>query len=193
MLRGLLQRREPKVFGIGLIKTGTTSLGAALEALGYDNSHQHRANLLRETQRRNLRAICRHVDCHDSFEDWPWPLLYREIARRYPNSRFILTRRADEECWLQSVKSHAERLGPSLGREMFFGFAMPQGHESAYLEQYRRHLDDVHEYFAAEPDRLLEVCWDDGDGWAELGRFLGHSTPGVPFPRLNTAGHPLAK
>ena len=34
---------QPKVFGIGLSKTGTTSLGLALEALGFNNIHMDRA------------------------------------------------------------------------------------------------------------------------------------------------------
>ena len=184
--RWLMRGRSRKVFGIGLIKTGTTSLGKALELLGYDHTNENREYLLRCTQERHLRPVLHWVDNHDSFEDWPWPLLYEELDRHYPNSRFILTLRLDEERWLKSVKRHSEWVGPSLGRRLFFGHDTPDGHEGAYLDAYRRHVDNIRQHFAGT-GRLLEVCWERGDGWRELANFLGHPTPKVPFPQLNTA------
>lgn len=187
------RRRPPKVFGIGLIKTGTTSLGAALEQLGYRHTHERRNKLLSHVERGELREIYRWVDQHDSFEDWPWPFLYRALSSRYPDSLFVLTRRADPARWLESVKRHAERFGPSPGRELFFGHAMPQGHEYTYLRCYREHNDAVRSYFARHPGRLLEVCWEEGHGWQELAEFLGERVPDRAFPELNTARQRIAK
>ena len=193
MLERLWRRRPPKVFGIGLIKTGTTSLGAALEQLGYRHTHDRRNKLLGHMERGELRAIYRWVDQHDSFEDWPWPFLYEPLSSHYPDSLFVLTRRADEGRWLASVKRHAEKFGPSPARESFFGHAMPQGHEAAYLDGYRRHNAAVRSHFAARPERLLEVCWEHGHGWRELAEFLGRPAPQRAFPQLNTSGRSIAK
>ena len=35
------------------------------------------------------------------------------------------------------------------------------------------------------PDDLLEVCWENGDGWNELATFLGCELPTSPFPHAN--------
>lgn len=184
--RWFTRNRGRKVFGIGIIKTGTTSLGKALELLGYDHTNGNREYLLRCTRDHHLRPVLRWADDHESFEDWPWPMIYPELASRYPDARFILTKRHDEQRWLDSVKRHSAWVGPSLGREMFFGHSMPEGNEQAYLAAYRRHIDGIRGYFK-DSDRLLEVCWEDGDGWEQLTSFLGRPVPDVPFPVLNTS------
>jgi hypothetical protein len=34
---------------------------------------------------------------------------------------------------------------------------------------------------------MVELCWEEGDGWPQLCGFLGHAVPEAPFPRMNTA------
>lgn len=181
------RRRSPKVFGIGTIKTGTTSLGKALEIMGFNHSNSDREYLLRCLGNSNLKPIFKYADRYDSFEDWPWPMLYKEMEQHYPNSRFILTLRSDEQVWLQSVVKHAKWVGPTYGRALFFDYSTPLGHEQAYLDAYRRHVEEVREYFAQRPGKLLEICWEKGHGWHELCAFLEQPVPDTPFPVLNTA------
>jgi hypothetical protein len=38
---------------------------------------------------------------------------------------------------------------------------------------------------ADKPGRLLEVCWETGDGRKELCGFLRHPMPDLPFPHGN--------
>jgi len=192
--RFLRRRTAPKVFGIGLIKTGTTSLGAALAELGYRHTSQRRNALLEHVRRGELEPIYRWVDRHDSFDDWPWPFLYEPLSETYPRSRFILTVRRDPETWLDSVLRHCQREGASPGRAMFFGHEMPEGNEEAYLARYLEHNEAVRRHFRHSPERLLEVCWEDGDGWEPLCRFLGLRAPQrKAFPALNTRAQPIAK
>ncbi|MGK7909137.1 MAG: sulfotransferase family protein [Synechococcus sp.] len=185
---------QVKIFGIGNLKTGTTSLGAALETLGFQHTHAKRGYLLDQLQRGNLENVLRWVDRYESFEDWPYPLIYKEMDFHFPKSRFILTTRANAEVWLNSMIRHAEKVGPTVGREKFFGFAMPQGHEADYVARYNQHNQEVRDYFKDRPGKLLEVCWENGDSWEEICSFLGVPVPvDKAFPIINTATNRINK
>ena len=96
-----------KVFGIGLNKTGTTTLGTCLERLGYDHV-SCRADLLADWRAGRKDTVFAVTDAHQSFEDWPWPLMYRDLSARYgTDAKFILTLRRSPEVWLRSLKMHA--------------------------------------------------------------------------------------
>jgi hypothetical protein len=189
------ERKTPsgKIFGIGTLKTGTTSLGAALSILGFNHTHKNREKLLRHVREKKMEPVYRWVDRHDSFDDWPWPLVYRELDARYPGSRFILTVRTRETAWLDSMVRHSEWVGPTRGREMFFGSSAPVGHEREYLARYREHITEVREHFRGRPDQLLEISWGKGDEWQRLCDFLGVPIPDVPFPKINTGANPIHK
>lgn len=187
------KKSRAKIFGIGALKTGTTSLGAALSILGSNHTHKNREKLLRCVRAKDMDPVYEWVDRHDSFEDWPWPMIYRELDTQYPGSRFILTVRAHESDWLKSIVRFCERVGPTRGREMFFGHSMATGHEQEYLTRYREHAREVRAHFRGRPDQLLEVCWGGGDEWAKLCGFLDVPIPDVPFPKKNTASDPVRK
>ena len=79
-----------KIVGIGLNKTGTKTLKYCLEQWGFRHqSYDLRAfELYREGR---LDELFDWMQEYDSFEDWPWPLFYREIDTRFPNAKFVLT------------------------------------------------------------------------------------------------------
>ena len=79
---------SPKVLGVGLSKTGTSSLSAALTILGYRTVHYPPLDRLREL-----------LDDSDAATDTPVACSFRELDRQYPGSRFILTVR-DPDSWL---------------------------------------------------------------------------------------------
>lgn len=173
-----------KVVGIGLNKTGTTSLGACLQHWGYRHiSHSHEAFLLWRDG--DINGLLEWVSRYDSFEDWPWPLVYREIDAAFPGTKFILTRRKNPDVWFTSLCKHAELTGPTDFREAIYGYAMPKGHKAEHIRMYNQHLEAVRDYFKDRPNDFLEVCWEEGDGWKELGEFLGLQPPGIAFPHLN--------
>lgn len=176
-----------KVVGIGLNKTGTKTLGDCLKAWGLRHL-SFSAEAFDQWVRGDVEAVLALAAGHDSFEDWPWPLLYRELDQRFPGSRFILTRRRSAQVWFDSICGHAERTGPTRFRERVYGHAMPQGHAERYIAVYDAHLQAVRRHFADRPGDLLEVCWEEGDGWERLGAFLGRTPPpGMPFPHKNKA------
>jgi hypothetical protein len=133
----------------------------------------------------DTEELMRWVAEYESFEDWPWPLIYREIDNRFPGTKFLLTRRKDADTWFRSLCRHAERTGPTEIRKQVYGHEMPHGHRDDHVRVYEEHLRSVREYFSDRPDDLLEVCWEEGDGWAVLASFLGFENPGIAFPHEN--------
>jgi len=181
-----------KVFVIGLQKTGTTSLGAAIESLGYHLGGGFRLNHPRGvplplpiTQAKLAAAAQSFALRADAFEDNPWPIVFREMDRAFPGSKFILTRR-DPGTWIDSMVRHFGAETSSL-RTFVFGAGAPAGNETAYVCRYQRHIDEVLAYFAQRPKDLLVINLEDAD-WAELCGFLGKPVPLVPFPHKNAAG-----
>lgn len=179
-----------KVFGIGLNKTGTTTLGAALRTLGFERHVGHRRGLLVEVREGSYDRLFRVTDSNDCFEDWPFPLVYREMLERYGRrARFVLTMRADPFVWIDSLKRHSLRTGPdNHSRLLAYGYAYPHGVETEHIDFYDRHNAEALAFFreAGAEDQLLRVCWETGDGWPELCRFLGRPIPDAPFPHANS-------
>jgi hypothetical protein len=175
-----------KVFGIGLNKTGTTTLGKCFELLGLTHTGCSRELLEDFRVRGDLRATFEVADRFDSFEDWPWPLLYRELDQKYPGSKFVLTLRRDPQTWLKSLKEMSLRTRPQHHcRKLAYGYHYPYGREQEHLQFYERHRREVLDYVRDRPQDLLVLCWEDGAGWPELCAFLGRPTPAVPLPHAN--------
>jgi hypothetical protein len=181
-----------KVFGIGLNKTGTTTLGVCLKELGYNTKGYTRNSkkLLRQiVLDGNYRNVNPTVFQYDAFEDWPWPLIWPYLDKQWPGSKFILTLRKTPEEWLESVKMHSKNSTPiPISRKAAYGFYYPFGHESEYIEAYCRHERKVREYFKYRESDLLVINWDEGDGWEELCRFLGCPVPDISLPHANSSG-----
>ena len=175
----------PKIFGIGFHKTGTSSLGAALELLGrrvcgpVGYLKPDIAQTLRETAFELL-------DDHDAFEDNPWPLLYQELDEECPDSRFILTVRASHS-WIRSIVRHFGGASTPM-RELIYGPGRgdPEDNEAHYVACYERHNAAVKAYFKGRRD-LLVMDLAAGHGWDELCGFLGQPRPHVAFPHINEA------
>lgn len=176
-----------KVFGIGLNKTGTKSLAACLRYWGLTHVSLNQT-AFRLWHEGDIASLAEIAAVYDSFEDWPWPLLYREFDARFPGSKFVLTRRKSPEIWFASLARHALETGPTEYRKHIYGSYMPQSDEAGHLAFYRRHNDDVRAHFAARPLDFVEVCWEEGHGWDELARFLGLPLPALPFPHVNRGG-----
>lgn len=164
--------QRSKVFGLGYMKTGTSSLGACLHTLGYRHFSYY-PKLIRRVERGDVDALWDIADRYDSFEDHPWPGLYRELDERYPDAKFVLTVRRDSETWFRSLANHAKRRGFTVEKYMIFGHGWPRSDKAHHIDQYERHNRDVQEYFASRPNKLLTVCWETGSNWNDVAEFLG--------------------
>lgn len=178
--------KQRKVFCLGFHKTGTTSLGMALDRLGYRVSGAFGVNDPDIAKHAAEQALERAAD-FDAFQDNPWPILYRELDDAFPGSKFILLLR-EPDAWIQSQLKHfGQRETPM--RRWIYGDAhgCPAGNEAVYLHRYQAHNQAVLAYFAQRPDDLLVLNLEEGDGWETLCAFLGEPIPCEPFPHANNA------
>jgi hypothetical protein len=175
-LTGLIVKR--KVFGVELSKTGTASLNEALNILGIRSIHMPRAEYLKEKEKGV--PYFSTLKRYSGFTDFPCWLIYEELDRLYPGSKFILTVR-DPEAWLESRRKHYQR-------RLDEGVKMNWDVSDDSVKEMIEHNERVVRYFKGRPGDLLVLDITSGEGWEKLCHFLGKKVPDVPFPRKNAAG-----
>lgn len=165
-----------RVFGIGLSKTGTTSLDAALARLGLRTEHYF-FDLHRLDADGDLQAGT----------DIPVTRAWKELDRRHPGAKFVLTVR-EEASWLESCRKH---FGPPIGvrnTELRLDvYGSVEFEPSRFRRIHRRHVRAVRRYFRGRPGDLLVMDICAGAGWEVLCPFLGRPVPDEPFPHRNPA------
>ncbi len=176
-----------KIFGIGLSKTGTTSLANALQILGYKTKDN--MGVVKYATG-DLSSVDLHVvDANDALTDTPIPSFYRELDTKYPGSRFILTVR-DSEGWLKSCKkqftqrfaevqtdAHKRLFTDLYGTDVF--------DDRRFASGYEMFVDGAREYFKDRPQDLLIINIVADEGWEKLCPFLQRPVPDIPFPKAN--------
>mgnify|MGYP006273494857 CR=1 FL=1 len=178
-----------KVFCVGFQKTGTSSLGIALERLGYRVAGFYPFRDLaakREVAYEELleRAVevAREVD---AAQDMPWPILYADLDRIFPGSKFIHVMR-DRDSWINSVIGDFSNSTNAI-RRFIYKVPYPQLDPEAYLARYDRHNRDVGAYFADRESDFLSLDLSKGEvDWAPICDFLGHTVPDISWPHANT-------
>ena len=178
--------KTPKVFCIGFHKTGTTSLNQALMQLGYNLTGPD--GVSDPDIKNNVYAMCyKLAEQYDAFADNPWPIVYKEMDKKYPESKFILTLRPVDE-WYASISQHFQEKTTPM-REWIYGAGSPVGNEVLYKDRYLQHYDDVREYFKHRESSLLEFDLVGGDGWNKLCDFLGRDPIDGEIPHLNQGSY----
>lgn len=175
-----------KVFCIGLGKTGTSTFAECMVQLGFLHRTGPGPYGLLQYRAGRTRELMELAGRYDSLDDYPWPYLYRELAEAFPEARFVLTVRKDTETWFRSLCKHFDRAGSSLELRLAYGWASPYEDPEAHKQLYEEHNRTVQEYFA-ESGRLCVLSWDQGDGWQQLGDFLGVEVPAGLVPHRNAA------
>mgnify|MGYP006282873415 CR=1 FL=1 len=172
-----------KIFGIGLSRTGTTSLNDALKILGKSALHYPDCRIEISEEKPSLRRF----EPFDAMTDIPVVALLPRLLAMYPESRFILTTRKKRD-WLDSCrrffvdKDRSERKNKS-GKDTFFRLAVygtPKFSEIQFSYAWDRHLSEVNRIIPKE--KLLIMNIPLGDGWDELCGFLGRIKPNEIFP-----------
>jgi hypothetical protein len=193
-----------RIFGIGLSKTGTTSLTRALRILGYHTKHFPFFHM--DFSTREVALNLRKVSRWDALTDTPIPLFYRQLDEAFPGSKFVLTTR-DIGSWLRSCQRHHVWPGAfvhdkAIGRTRYvrsvlqlhralYGAVWFDAH--AFREHYQRHVDGVIDYFKERPKDLLVIDVGAGEGWDKLCPFLGKEVPAILFPKTNVGARKLPK
>lgn len=177
-----------KIFGIGWAKTGTTTLGKCFEILGYNHQPQ-RLDFVADLKTDDLSRILELADKKDTFEDWPWLLLFKELDRAFPGSRFVLTQR-DSQKWVKSYSNmlnNHEVASEEVNeiRRILYGLPFPDVTENQLIARYQKHNSEVSTYFRDRPNDLLIVDWEQESEWGKLCEFLGKPVPEQSFPHAN--------
>ena len=95
---------KSKIFCIGLSRTGTKSLTAALYILGYNIIHYpHDEITFNELSNGNYNFNL--LDDYDGISDITISPYYTQLDKLFSNSKFILTVR-EKEAWLKSFEKH---------------------------------------------------------------------------------------
>ncbi|HKY54110.1 MAG TPA: sulfotransferase [Anaerolineales bacterium] len=191
-----------RVVGAGLPRTGTNSLGVALEhLLGGPYYHMsvipgHPFDLGPDW---NLALSGGKPDWDRVFDgyvaavDWPASMFWRDLSEAYPDALVLLSVREDAETWWHSCN------------ETFLPFARlalsPDWKEGRglidLLERFTgtRHWDDAATMTAAyerhnaqvkktiPSERLL--VWNAAEGWEPICKALGLPVPDITFPWVN--------
>jgi hypothetical protein len=183
-----------RIFGIGMHKTGTTSLHTALVILGFDSAHWKSARWAKRIwQEMSNGGSSRTLERSYALCDLPIPLMYQELDEVYPGSKFILTVR-DEVKWIESVRNHWDHEKNPFRAKWNDDPFTHKAHKLLYgqkgfdaelfLNRYRRHNAEVFDYFERR-GRMDDLCILDmgtENAWPELCRFLGKPLPDVPYP-----------
>jgi hypothetical protein len=191
-----------KIFGIGLSRTGSKSLTAALRALGCQAVHFPTDPVTQSeffhffaepTQTLKLSLLGRY----DGVTDNPVSCVYPQLDRAYPGSKFILTVRG-KESWLRSCQlwwdrfvapvmenDDAQSIWSFMRLAGMVTYGTPYFDAMLFSQAYDTHLEAVTRYFHGRDRDLLILNICDGDGWHQLAPFIGAPVPDIPFPHRN--------
>jgi hypothetical protein len=202
-----------KVLGVGFGRTGTVSLTAALDELGFGPCYRMQT-VIDEPWRAEHWLAAARGEAPDwdtvfagfaSSVEWPAAAFWRALVAQYPDAKVILTLR-EPDAWSASARrtifrdadlgdrllgAIRRRLSPAdaavhrvIGAVVVRRVFDGRVSEREHLAAvFRRHNAAVAEHVAA--DRLL--IYDVSQGWAPLCAFLGVPVPPVPFPHANDA------
>lgn len=202
---------KEKVFCIGRNKTGTTSLKAAFEALGYPVGNQRKAEILTGTHyfEGSFQPIVDYCKSAQVFQDVPfsYPETYKHLDKAYPGSKFILTVRDDAEQWYRSItRFHAKNFGKDgriptaedlkaaqyIRPGFMYNVVRVHGttdddpyNKETMIAHYERYNREVIEYFKDRPNDLLVINVAEKGAYQKFVAFLGVESPYDDFPWEN--------
>jgi hypothetical protein len=164
-----------KIFGIGLTRTGTTSLTEALKLLGYSAVH--------------CPMSYEEIENHDASTDTAVAARFEFLDLLYPNSKFILTIR-DLDSWIESAeflrRSSYDSIWQLETRSKLWGSFIFD--REKFIEGYHKHHSKVLHHFKNRPNDLLILPLESDDKWLKLCVFLHKQMPAkdVIYPKLNS-------
>ena len=193
-----------KLINVGLARTGTTSLKAALEILGVAPVY-HTFDLFTNAKHMDIWEGAYEGNPVDwrafyaAYEvaDWPAGLFYKEIIAAHPEAKIMMTVR-DAEGWYESIYSIFKQGMsinlpiPIVRRIKNFIVNYPANvffegriDDRAFMVQFFQNYVAEVKAFVPE-DRLL--VYSVVEGWEPLCDFLDVAVPNRPFPRVNSRG-----
>lgn len=192
-----------KLINAGLGRTGTTSLKAALETLGYAPVF-HTTDLFTspkdidvwETAMKGERVDWRTFFAPYAVADWPAAFFYGDIIRVHPEAKVMVSVR-DPVGWFKSIQGTLKQVRslkpiPQVRRAQGFleaalnTFFEGKAEDKAYMmDFFERHTESVKAYVKTNRGAENVLVYDVREGWEPLCAFLEVEVPKQPYPRLN--------
>jgi len=193
-----------EVIGVGFGRTGTHSLGLALEKLGFGPCYNigEIAKNTGHTKLWNDAIDGKSIDWNHLFKaykssvEWPGAFFYRELVQHFSKAKVILTLR-EPKSWYESASKtifegleiSAHNPDPlktergSLNRRLILERTFKSRyHDKQFaINIYKKHIQQVLEIVPGE--KLLQ--FDVREGWEPLCNFLQQSIPQESYPWLN--------
>jgi hypothetical protein len=191
-----------QVVGAGLPRTGTASLGIALDQLlggriyhmSVIPGHPFDLGVAWDLALAgDMPDWDQLFDAYSAAVDWPSSMFYREISQAYPEALVLLSVRDSAETWWQSAEATflpfaRLALAPDWNAgtgltdllERFTG-QKEWNDPDTLMAAYERHNAQVRQTVPSH--RLLE--WQATDGWQPICQALGVAVPDRPFPWVN--------
>jgi hypothetical protein len=174
-----------KIFGIGLHKTGTSSLHEALKILGFKSIHDFNEEVnIMDVMNENIqkrKKLLEGMEHYDAFFDFhKYDGTFKKLDEQYPNSKFILNTRNLED-WLISREKHVKRNQ----KNPFYKGDFLKIDKTSWKVLWENYHNEVIKYFKNRPGDFLIIDVPGGEGWKKLCPFLRVSIPKKPFPKKN--------
>lgn len=179
---------RPRVFCVGLNKTGTSSFHQAMGLLGFESLHWGGPSIRRlveASQRAGDPLLSRLDPVYDAFSDIEaLSKNFDVLDREYPGSKFVLTVR-DVDAWTASRRRHVEANRRRQAEGTYHGNFLDID-EPAWRQEWHEHVSRVRAYFDGRED-FAEIDVSVSSDWAPLCALLGVDPPDDPFPWANRA------
>jgi hypothetical protein len=202
---------KPKIFCIGLNKTGTTSLKTEMQELGFMVGNQREAELMVEDwAKRDFNRLIKYCRTAQFFQDVPfsYPYTFIVMDQAFPGSKFILTIRDNAEEWYNSVIKFQSKLWgnskvPPTSEDLKKANYIYKGrpyqtkklvhnvadddlyNKDILLDFYNTHNKNVMDYFNHRADDLLVINLKEKNSYSKFCRFLGIEQKKNAFPWEN--------
>lgn len=164
-----------KIFGIGLTRTGTTSLTEALKILGYSVVH--------------CPMSYEEIEDHDASTDTAVAARFEFLDLLYPDSKFILTIR-DLDSWIDSAaflrRSSNDPIWKLETRSKLWGSFV--FNREKFIEGYHKHHSKVLHHFRNRPNDFLILDLNATEKFKKICSFLDKPIPSDDYPHLNKRG-----
>ncbi len=182
---------ENKIFIIGLPRTGTTSVCAAMLNLGYKVAHTAYTD--------------KTFEIAEVIADTPIFCDYQHLDYAYPNAKFIYLERSLDK-WLPSIQQLLLRMHTNLARDdggfnpiikrcylaTFAPYSLENINSFTFLTNcYQQHFAQAQNYFQHRKEDFLSIDISASNSFEQLTHFLKLEEDGLTinsFEKLNVGG-----
>jgi hypothetical protein len=198
-----------KIFCVGYNKTGTTSLSEIFHKNNFLVAPQkpfecNMESYFFDSYDTIVKMIKNDYFQYSFFQDLPFslPNLYKTLYENFPDAKFILTVRDNEDIWYNSIVRFHKKIfsnfrNPSeiswtykglIFKKLTQVYGAPKYSPYDYdslTKSYLKHIEDVENFFKHKKNSLIKINLKDPDLIDNLEAFLDINLQNRDVPHLN--------